>query len=133
MIQFKAPKTDRPLIVRGDKERLVQVINSLLNNAFKYAPQSDRIDVRLGRPRGVKGMAQIEVQDYGPGIAEKDLDMIFRRFYQISADNYRKKLNGLGLGLFISKGIIEQHGGEITARSEVGKGSTFIIRLPLTE
>src|SRR5215470_9823689 len=133
MIQFKAPKTDRPLSVRGDKERLVQVMYSLLNNAFKYAPESERIDVRLSRTRGAKGMAQIEVQDYGPGISEKDLERIFNRFYQISADDHRKKLTGLGLGLYIAKGIIEQHGGEITARSEVGKGSTFIIRLPLTE
>jgi len=133
MIQFKAPKTDRPLSVRGDKERLVQVMNSLLNNAFKYAPESERIDVRLSRTRGAKGMAQIEVQDYGPGISEKDLERIFNRFYQITADDHRKKLTGLGLGLYIAKGIIEQHGGEITARSEVGKGSTFIIRLPLTE
>src|SRR5215475_13633471 len=98
-------------------------MNNLLNNAIKYAPKSERIDVRLGRVRGAKGGAQIEVQDYGPGIPEKDLVMIFQRFYQISADDHRKKLDGLGLGLFITKGIIEQHGGAITARSEVGKGS----------
>ena len=131
-IQFKSPKTDRPLTVRGDKERLVQVVNNLLNNAIKHAPRSDRIDVRLGRARAGKGTAQIEVQDYGPGIAKSDLEVIFKRFYQVSADDRQKTLNGLGLGLFIAKGIIEQHGGSITAQSEVGKGSTFVIHLPLT-
>jgi two-component system, chemotaxis family, CheB/CheR fusion protein len=131
-IQFKAPKTDHPLIVRGDKERLVQVVNNLLNNAIKHAPGSDQIDVRLGRARAAKGTAQIEVQDYGPGIAKSDLEVIFKRFSQVSADDRRKTLNGLGLGLFIAKGIIEQHGGSITAQSEVGNGSTFVIHLPLT-
>jgi two-component system CheB/CheR fusion protein len=132
-VQFKAPRTDRPLIVRGDKERLVQVMNNLLNNAIKHAPQSERIDVRLGRAGSAKGMAQIEVRDYGPGVAKEDLEMIFKRFYQISAADQRKAVNGLGLGLFIARGIIEQHGGSIIVRSEVGKGSTFVIRLPLID
>jgi two-component system sensor histidine kinase ResE len=78
-------------------------------------------------------MAQIEVRDYGPGVAKEDLEMIFKRFYQISAADQRKAVNGLGLGLFIARGIIEQHGGSIIVRSEVGKGSTFVIRLPLID
>jgi signal transduction histidine kinase len=88
--------------------------------------------VRLAT-RAAKGMAQIEVQDYGPGIAKEDLETIFKRFYQISATDQHKSVDGLGLGLFIARGIVEQHGGSITAQSEVGKGSTFVIRLPLTD
>jgi signal transduction histidine kinase len=129
-IQFKVQKNAHPLIVRGDKERLVQVLNNILINAIKHAPQSEKIDVRLGLRRGAKDMAQIEVQDYGPGIAPDNIGTIFNRFFQVAADKRLAK-GGLGLGLFIAKGIIEQHGGAITARSKVGDGSTFIIRLPL--
>jgi PAS domain S-box-containing protein len=130
-IRLESPEKDRPLIVRGDEERLLQVLNNILNNAIRHAPQSDRIDVRLRRVSldGGPPQARIEVQDFGPGISPENIDSVFNRFYQVSAD--RKSSSGLGLGLFIAKGIIEQHGGSITAESKSGQGSTFIISLPL--
>ncbi len=136
-IRLEAPKgedKDQPLIVRGDEERLLQVMNNLLNNAIKHAPQSDRIDVRLSRVKSDSGppQARVEVRDYGPGIPPENMETVFNRFYQVSADG-RQPSSGLGLGLFIAKGIIEQHGGAITVESKPGKGATFIISLPLMD
>jgi two-component system CheB/CheR fusion protein len=131
VIRLERTETDQPLVVRGDQERLLQALNNLLNNAIKHAPQSDRIDVRLSRANTGGGeRAQIEVRDYGPGIAPENLGRIFNRFNQISADG--RQPTGLGLGLYIAKGIIEQHGGAITVRSKPGEGSAFTISLPLT-
>ena len=133
-IRLEAWKKDQPLIVRGDGGRLLQVMNNLLNNAIVHAPQSDRIDLRLSRTNSDSGppQAQIEVRDYGPGIAPENLKTVFSRFYQIS-DDKRPPRSGLGLGLYIAKNIIEQHGGEITVQSKPGDGSAFIIRLPLID
>jgi signal transduction histidine kinase len=77
-------------------------------------------------------MAVVEVQDYGRGIAPEDLPSIFNRFYQ-GGERSPGQHDGLGLGLSIAKAIVEQHGGAISASSEVGKGSTFTIKLPLAD
>jgi len=132
VIRLEQVEKDRPLVVRGDEERLLQALNNLLNNAIKHAPQSDRIDVRLSRANTDSGAAhaQIEVRDYGPGIARENLGRIFNRFNQILADG--RQPSGLGLGLYITKGIIEQHGGAITVQSKLGAGSAFMISLPLS-
>jgi len=110
------------------------VMNNLLNNAIVHAPQSDRIDLRLSSTNTDSGpsQAQVEVRDYGPGIPPENLKTVFNRFYQIS-DDKRRPRSGLGLGLYIAKNIIEQHGGEITVQSKPGDGSAFIIRLPLID
>src|SRR5262245_33559811 len=131
VIRLERTEKDQPLVVRGDEERLIQALNNILHNAIKHAPQSARIDVRLSRANTGGGeRAQIEVHDYGPGIAPENLERIFNRFNQISADGRQPK--GLGLGLYIAKGIIEQHGGAITVQSKIGEGSAFTISLPLT-
>lgn len=126
--------TDAPLIILGDRDRLMQVITNLLQNAITYAPNSPTLDVRLShvadgadRPR----IAQIDVQDYGQGIAPDALPQLFERFYQV-ARTERTSRSGLGLGLYICKQIVEQHGGTIDAESTVGQGTTFHVRLPLT-
>jgi two-component system CheB/CheR fusion protein len=118
---------DGPLTVSGDAGRLEQVIVNLLNNAMTYAPQSKQIDVRLHR---VGQEAEIQVQDYGKGIPEADLPHLFSRFYQAARGDKRSN-KGLGLGLYIAHEIIEAHSGQMSVASEVGKGSTFTIRLPL--
>jgi two-component system OmpR family sensor kinase len=109
-------------------------MNNLLNNAIIHAPQSDRIDLRLSRTKTDSGppQAQVEVRDYGPGISPEHLKTIFNRFYQI-LDDKRQSRSGLGLGLYIARNIIEQHGGEITVQSEPGDGSAFIFKLPLID
>jgi signal transduction histidine kinase len=131
-IRLEAQKDGAPLTVQGDEERLVQVLNNLLNNAIKHAPQSDRIDITLSRSKSNDGAAKalVEVRDYGPGIPPEKLGTVFNRFYQISEDNQQPQ-TGLGLGLYIAKGIIEQHQGAIAVQSVLGKGSAFIIELPL--
>src|SRR5262249_15630930 len=132
VIRLERTEKDQPLVVRGDEERLLQALNNILNNAIKHAPESDRIDLRLSRANTGDGAAhaQIEVRDYGPGIAPENLGRIFNRFNQISADG--RQPPSLGLGLYIAKGIIEQHGGAITVQSKLGEGSAFMISLPLT-
>ena len=134
-IQLQLSSEGEPLLVCGDRERLLQILQNLLRNAITHAPNSDRIDVRLRRDDAAPGepaagMAEIAVQDYGRGIAPQDQAAIFTRFYQIARED-RPEHNGLGLGLFICKQIVEQHGGTIAVESALGEGSTFIVRLPL--
>jgi len=119
----------RPLLVNGDAARLEQAVLNLVTNAITYAPGSAQIDVRLCR---VDGMAEINVQDYGKGIAAKDLAEVFTRFYQVGQGN-PLPAQGLGLGLFITSQIVEAHGGTISVESVEGNGATFTIKLPLLE
>ncbi|MGI8588355.1 MAG: CheR family methyltransferase [Chloroflexia bacterium] len=134
--EIHVPRTRRPLRVVGDASRLMQVVINLLENSAKHAGGSRRVDLYLRRiparktAAGVAAEAEIAVQDYGPGIAKHDLNQLFTRFYQAKQEN-RSARGGLGLGLYIAKQIIEQHGGTIGVASEVGKGSTFTIRVPL--
>jgi two-component system CheB/CheR fusion protein len=131
-IVCKVPEEDKPLIVVGDEDRLVQVVDNILQNAIKYAPNGKKIDVSLRRDGREQEQAVLDVRDYGPGIAAEELPFIFKRFYQAASEG-RPAESGLGLGLFIAKGIIEQHGGTISVKSTVGKGSTFTVRLPLLD
>ena len=118
-----------PVRVHGDPGRLEQVIMNLLTNAITYAPGTDHIHLRLK----VDGRhAEIQVQDYGPGIPAEDQSNLFSPFYQVNRLGQRPKA-GLGLGLFICKQFVEAHGGNISVSSEVGTGSTFTVRLPLLE
>lgn len=106
-----------------DKVRIEQVIINLLTNAAKYAPNRP-IHVTLNK-KGDK--AVIEVRDEGPGIALEDQDRIFKRFERVHSKN---NVGGLGLGLYISKQIVEAHKGKLTVESDLGHGSTFKIELP---
>lgn len=122
-IQLEAE--DAPLLVRGDEGRLEQVALNLLLNAITHAPQSERIDVRL---RLADGEAELQVQDYGPGIPAANVPHLFSRFYRVGAASPG---GGLGLGLYISKELVEAHGGSISVHSVEDKGATFTVRLPL--
>ncbi|MEO8287824.1 MAG: CheR family methyltransferase [Chloroflexota bacterium] len=123
-----------PLIVTGDAGRLVQVVVNLLSNSIKYASESKEIRVKLvhEHDKALGDVARIVVEDFGPGISPKELDHVFARFYQ-SANNGRRSKDGLGLGLYISKMIVEEHKGMISAKSTVGKGTTLTILLPLAK
>ena len=114
-----------PTSIHGDAGRMAQVITNLLTNAIQHTPPGGIVSLRTGRDPAA---AFIEVSDTGQGIAAKDLPHIFERFYR--ADKARTGSAGrTGLGLSIAKAIVEAHGGQITALSEPGKGSTFIVRL----
>ncbi len=118
-----------PVWVRGDAERLEQVLFNLLTNASTHAPSATAIDVRLRR---VGAEAALEVQDYGRGIAADQLPHLFARFYQVARAD-RPSQDGLGLGLFICQELIAAHGGRITVASTEGQGTTFTVWLPLLE
>jgi signal transduction histidine kinase len=106
-----------------DSFRLDQVITNLLTNAFKYA-SSKPVDVKVLQNNED---IIIQVRDYGMGIESSKLGMIFNRFERAVDSN---NISGLGLGLYIARKIVEAHGGEIRVDSELGKGSTFQVRLP---
>lgn len=113
----------------GDPARLQQVIGNLLGNAMKFTQEGGSVDVRLVRH---DSFALVEVSDSGRGIDPSLLPFIFDRFRQGSASGERQ--DGLGLGLAITRHLVEMHGGSVYATSEgAGKGSTFTIRLPLHE
>ncbi|KYF76313.1 hypothetical protein BE20_07360 [Sorangium cellulosum] len=117
-----------PMVVKGDAARLEQILMNLLVNAFRHASGSPKVDVRL---RQADGIAELDVEDYGPGIPAADLSHVFSSFYQVERPKNTSP-GGMGLGLFICKEIIKAHGGQISVRSSEGKGATFTIRLPLT-
>ncbi len=108
----------------GDSERLTQVVTNLLTNAIQYNQPGGEVHVKLAAADGV---ATLTVSDNGPGISAEDLPRVFERFYR--ADKSRST-GGNGLGLSISKAIVEAHGGTIEAVSESGAGTTFTVRLP---
>ncbi|HEY9784359.1 MAG TPA: HAMP domain-containing sensor histidine kinase [Candidatus Obscuribacterales bacterium] len=109
-----------------DRERMIQVLVNLLGNAIKFSPLRSSVCISAAI---VDGSAEMRVKDNGPGIAQDDVDRIFERFYT-SKDNSQ---SGFGLGLAISKLIVESHGGKISAESAPGKGTEFIIVLPPSE
>lgn len=114
--------------VRGDRERLEQVITNLLTNAVKYSPQADRVVVTLGTK---ERQAVVAVRDFGIGIAPEHLPHLFDRFYRVS-DPAEKTYPGLGIGLYIVGEIVKRHGGAIRVESAPGAGITFTVTLPLT-
>jgi signal transduction histidine kinase len=109
-----------------DPHRVGQVLTNLVGNAVKFSEPGTEIVLRL---REDPEFAEIEVEDHGEGIAEKDLPKLFQKFQQVDASATRR-IGGTGLGLVITKAIVELHGGEISVKSTVGAGTTFKVRLP---
>jgi signal transduction histidine kinase len=118
---------DAPVVGRYDPSRIAQVLENLVENAVKYSPEASEVRVTIAL-RG--GDALIKVTDKGIGIPASDLPQIFERFHRASNVDDRR-FAGMGLGLFICKGIVEQHGGRIWVESRVGAGSTFHVVLPV--
>ena len=114
--------------VRGDPDRIQQVVWNLLSNAVKFTPAGGRVSIRLRR---AEGNARIEVTDSGKGISPQFLPHVFERFRQADATTQRLQ-GGLGLGLAISRQLVEMHGGAIRADSPgEGRGAVFTVELPL--
>jgi two-component system, NtrC family, sensor kinase len=112
-------------IVAGDERRIRQVIFNLLSNAVKFTPEGGVVDVRATQ---VNGEVTVSVADTGPGIAAEDRERIFEEFQQTEAGI--EKREGTGLGLALSKRLVELHGGRIWVDGEPGNGSTFVFTLP---
>lgn len=113
--------------VLGDRDRLKQMLLNLIDNALTHAGPGGRVTLSLTCR---DGSASLEVTDTGEGIPADDLPKIFERFYRLRGAPEERK-HGAGLGLAIVKWIVEAHEGQITVESEVGKGSTFTVRLPV--
>lgn len=109
-----------------DAEQLMKAFNNLIDNSIKYTPKGGRIAVSLSTDNG---HIQIAFKDNGIGIAEKELPRIFERFYRVSKSRSLRS-GGTGLGLAIVKHVIENHNGKIKVKSQLNKGSEFVIRLP---
>ncbi len=112
--------------IEGDERRIRQVIFNLLSNAVKFTPEGGSVDVSSAR---VDGQVRVSVSDTGPGIAAHDRERIFEEFQQTSVGTSQQE--GTGLGLALSKRLIELHHGTIWVESEAGKGSTFVFTLPV--
>jgi two-component system sensor histidine kinase VicK len=115
---------DTPIHASVDPERFRQVIDNLVINAINYTPDGGQVDVCLCMDD--HGAATIRVQDTGIGIPQEALPRLFEPFYRVT----ESKVKGTGLGLTISKEIVEMHGGKITVESKVGVGSRFTVTLP---
>jgi phosphoserine phosphatase RsbU/P len=125
-------ETGPVLMARADPDRLRQVLINLLGNAIKYTPPGGtlRISTRLVEGASGAGNAEVSVADNGPGIPDREQDAIFQPYYRVlhSEDGAPE---GAGLGLAISRELVRQMGGDLLVSSELGKGSTFTVRLAL--
>ncbi|HYC83086.1 MAG TPA: ATP-binding protein [Candidatus Paceibacterota bacterium] len=117
-------KTERK--VRGDSNRIGQVVTNLLSNGIKYSPKADKIVVKVAEKNG---FAVISIQDFGIGIPNEYHGKIFERFFRVS-DTDERTYPGMGIGLNFCKDIIERHHGKIWLASKKGEGSTFYFSLP---
>ena len=118
-------------LVYGDPFRLTQILNNLISNAFKFTNTHDKIYIRLKQlERGKIAKYQLEIEDTGIGMSSEFLEKIFIPYERESRFG-EKKVSGTGLGTVIVKNIVSHLGGEITVTSEVGKGTTFTVTIPL--
>jgi two-component system NtrC family sensor kinase len=113
--------------VEGDTLKIRQALRNLIGNAIKYTPDGGSVTLSIEHESDV---ALIKIKDTGYGIPASDLPHLFRRFYRVR-NNGHDEIEGNGLGLAIVRSIAEQHGGDVTVESEVGKGSCFRVSLPL--
>ena len=112
--------------IRGDGERLRQVLTNLIDNAIKYSPAGAEVEVRAYQE---DGLVRIDVRDSGPGIAKDDQKLIFEKFGRVTGSGATRP--GTGLGLFIARSIAEAHGGALDVDSAPDQGSTFTLELPV--
>jgi two-component system, OmpR family, sensor histidine kinase CiaH len=117
------------VVVRGDKQSLIELVSILLDNAIKYSPEGGNVFAGVKR---IGKQAVITISDEGLGIEASDLPHIFDRFYRADLSRSKTQVEGYGLGLSIAQQIIDLHQGTIEVKSTPGKGSSFIIKLPAT-
>jgi signal transduction histidine kinase len=122
-------KIDENIYVNGNVDQVYRLISNLITNAIKYNSQNEKVVVRLNRNQS---QAIISIQDKGIGIPNSELPHLFDRFHRVDSDRNRQS-GGAGLGLAIAQAIAQAHNGQIQVQSEVGQGSTFTVRLPISQ
>jgi signal transduction histidine kinase len=127
-IDLQTNITNPDQYLTADYDRLNQVLSNLISNALRHTPKGGKISIETEAGSNPERSVRIMVKDTGAGIASEDLPFIFDRFWR--ADKSRSERTHTGLGLAITKQLIQAHGGMIEAQSKVGKGTTFIIELP---
>ncbi len=125
-LQLERRPVPGSLVVRADRDRVLQVFQNLVGNAIKFTPPGGRVSIAAEPERDV---VRFQVSDTGPGIPREDLPSVFDRFWK----HETRGKKGTGLGLFIAKGIVEAHGGRIWVESAAGEGATFSFTLPAIE
>ncbi len=127
-IQLKAELPPEDLLCFGDREMIAQMVRNILGNATKFARSRVSLEYALIPPSGTAaGAITLTIADDGPGIAALELTQLFEKYGKLD-----KSTMGSGLGLYISRNIVERHGGRVTAQSALGQGSTFVVELPNT-
>ena len=127
-LKIEMPESLPP--VKADRERIQQVLLNLLSNANKYSPSGSKVELRV---KETKNSVLVEVKDSATAVREEDKEKLFDAYFRGGNDEDRQRVPGLGLGLAISKRIVELHQGNIWVESEPGKGNTFIFSLPIWE
>ncbi|MEO6576907.1 MAG: ATP-binding protein [Polyangiaceae bacterium] len=125
-IELRETVKELGLVIRADRERILEILSNLLGNAFKFAPRGGEVTISVERQLG---MVRFAISDTGPGISSEHLPHVFDRFWK--SETSGKK--GTGLGLFIAKGIVDAHGGRIWIESEPGHGATCYFTIPIAE
>lgn len=123
------PVRDFPKVA-CDAERMIQVLTNLMGNAIKFTPEDGSVTV--GVETAPNGCVRVVVSDTGVGIRKENLERIFERFEQVRGTSSNEN-KGTGLGLSICRELVKLHGGQVWAESEFGKGSRFIVSLPVTQ
>lgn len=118
-------KGDLKTVVFADQNKVEQVLINFVNNAVKYAPDSEEIIIEI---ENLQDKVRVTVSDQGPGIPVENASLVFNRYYRVAKEGSRRA--GLGLGLYISAEIVRRHDGEIGVNSEPGKGSSFWFTIP---
>jgi two-component system phosphate regulon sensor histidine kinase PhoR len=133
-VDIRATLPEGALLVQGDRDELLRVVENLVENAVKYGESGGRVEVELRAGDGSPGhlpQAELSVRDHGPGIAPEHLPRLTERFYRADVAQSRDK-GGTGLGLAIVKHIVNRHRGQLEIQSELGQGALFKVTLPLS-
>ena len=115
--------------VFGDKQRIGQVVLNLINNALKYSPNSDKVDIKI---KNSADSITVQFKDHGLGVDPRYIGKIFDPFFRITKGE-KQKLPGSGVGLYFSNEVVKRHKGKLSVKSQLGRGSTFFLTLPVAE
>jgi signal transduction histidine kinase len=125
---FAVHLSDEPIWIEGDYNRLTRVVHNLIKNAHDYTLPGGNVEVFI---TGENGQARVDVKDTGVGISQQDQRFLFTRFFRAIHEESTFEVSGVGLGLYMSKAIVEAHNGEMWMESESNQGSTFGFILPI--